>query len=438
MSVRLRLGRLAEFSEEADVVNFYNSKKTAIVRGSAGDDTFYAFSTSGGALLSDAIVTDFAWTTSIAQSAGAMFTYTARNVNISTDLLRGSNGYDTIRGSAHDDVLVYNNGMQGEGLGGFRSIDAFYLGDGNDFLDLSAHGPGGVAYDVAAASGEKGNDTLIGGSGFDTLDGGKGNDLLIGNIGPDLLIGGTGGDHIYADHMVPVTTVALGTGDQMWGGDGHDLLVGGAGGDFMFGGNGEDMMYGGLGSDVMRGTYDNDRLFGESGDDLLTGEEGNDMLLGGAGDDALWGEDRKDEIYWYNPGSDLLRGGAGDDMLDGAGGADTLEGGAGSDRMKGGDDQLQDVFVFDPTALSGVDTLEFEDGFDVIKFVDLGITRYEGGAALGTLFARDVPAAQGEYWDHVELDVVTGTGDRFTIKVMGVWPVAVTASDFTAADFVFG
>ena len=419
------------------MASFYNKKKAETVRGTDQEDDFHPFLSSTGTLLPDATLATFSWTTSIIQAGGSYFTFKASNVNISTDLLRGSSGRDTIHGSALNDVLVYNNGVQAGGLGGFRSIESFYLGGGADFLDLSAHDPGGTSYVGTTAFGEGGNDTLVGGTGFDTFDGGAGNDFLIGNSGPDRLMGGSGDDRIYADHLTLTTTVAIGTGDEMSGGEGKDFMVGGVGADFMAGEDGADEMYGSLGGDSMRGGNANDRVYGESGEDLLFGEAGDDMLVGGAGNDALWGEDSELVPVDYVAGNDILRGGAGDDFLLGGGGADLLEGGAGSDYMMGGADQRADTFLFDALALDGGDTIHFEDGFDLIRFSGLGIERYEAGGAPGTVFARDV-GAPGDPWNHLVLDVVTGTGATFSIALTGIWPTQLYAADFGTSDFIFG
>ncbi|WP_158266611.1 calcium-binding protein [Allosphingosinicella deserti] len=423
------------------MANFYNNKKAETIRGTQGDDHFHAFGNALGALHIDASTAAFTWTTGIVQGGGTNFTYKRAGspMAISLDLLRGSGGYDTIHGSASSDILVYNNGVQANGLGAFRSIEAFRLDAGDDFLDLSAHGPGGAAYATgASAFGETGEDTLLGGAGHDILDGGEGNDLLIGNGGLDTLVGGSGDDRLYADHLALTTSVALGIGDTLSGEDGDDFLVGAAGADRLQGGSGKDALYGALGGDNLHGGNEDDRLYGESGDDLLHGEQGDDLLVGGAGDDALWGEDLAIVPQPYSPGADVLRGGAGDDMLIGGGGADTLEGGAGSDRLEGGADQIVDLFVFDRSGLDGTDTIAFEDGFDLIRFVGLGVTRYEAGGTAGSVFGRDVPPAQSPYGGHVALDVVTEAGEHFTIELHGIWPAPVTAADLSASDFVFG
>ncbi|MCA2938960.1 MAG: calcium-binding protein [Microcystis sp. M113S1] len=86
--------------------------------------------------------------------------------NMSSFVLRGANGNDTLTGSGLDDTLF--------GSGGNDSLTG---GSGNDSLD-----------------GGDGNDTLNGNNGTDTLIGGAGADSLIGGAGADSLIGGAGAD----------------------------------------------------------------------------------------------------------------------------------------------------------------------------------------------------------------------------------------------------
>src|SRR5262249_45250202 len=68
---------------------------------------------------------------------------------------------------------------------------------------------------------------------------------------------------------------------SLYGDDGNDVIVGGAGADFLYGGNGADNLSGGVG---------NDFLYGASGTDgYETGASVNDTLQGGDGADYLYG-----------------------------------------------------------------------------------------------------------------------------------------------------
>eukprot|EP01042_Synura_sphagnicola_P035106 gene35106-biopygen33689 len=53
--------------------------------------------------------------------------------------------------------------------------------------------------------------------------------------------------------IVPATTLAGATADELDGGDGNDSLAGGAGNDTLTGGAGDDTLTGGAGADVLDG-----------------------------------------------------------------------------------------------------------------------------------------------------------------------------------------
>jgi Ca2+-binding RTX toxin-like protein len=104
-------------------------------------------------------------------------------------------------------------------------------------------------------------------------------------------------------------------------------------------------VYGGDGNDV---------IVGGAGNDLLRGGDGDDTLIGGAGDDRLWG----------GGGDDSLQGGAGNDELSDVYGHNRLDGGAGND-----------------TLLVGADASRAPDAWrnQLVDFDDLMDTRRNGG-----------------------------------------------------------
>lgn len=117
-------------------------------------------------------------------------------------------------------------------------------------------------------AGDKGNDTLSGGSSVDRLEGGLGDDTLQGNAGNDMLLGGLG----------------------------YDVLQGGAGDDLLYGEGEADTLDGGSGNDVLDGGAARDTLIGGDGNDTLAGNTGNDVLQGGNGANVYlfgrgWGKD---------------------------------------------------------------------------------------------------------------------------------------------------
>ena len=87
-------------------------------------------------------------------------------------------------------------------------------------------------------------------------------------------------------------------------------------------------------------------VFGEAGDDSLRGASGGDRLEGGDGNDELLGFSR----------GDTLRGGSGNDSLQGGTGGDSELGGSGDDLIHQG------------PLPNGADTLDGQDGFDVLDY----------------------------------------------------------------------
>jgi hypothetical protein len=200
----------------------------------------------------------------------------------------------------------------------------FAGGDGNDrfqnFTDINSN-----------ASGDAGNDVLIGGSG---------NDVLLGGSGDDQLTGGGANDELYGEDG----------NDWISGNEGNDNLSGGAGDDQLVGGVGDDTLYGGAGNDQFNGEDGNDKLYGEDGNDWMHGGLGNDQLYGGAGSDTLIGAE----------GSDVLSGDDGNDNLSGGDDGDVLVGGAGNDVLGGGNGN--DLLI----GGLGQDQLNGEDGEDIL------------------------------------------------------------------------
>jgi Ca2+-binding RTX toxin-like protein len=91
-----------------------------------------------------------------------------------------------------------------------------------------------------------------------------------------------------------------------------DLFNGNDGNDDVFAGNGDDIIFGDAGNDFLVGGDGNDRLFGGIGDDYLSGSSGNDQLTGGSG-------------------INTLSGGGGDDFINADYMLDTVDGGTGND-----------------------------------------------------------------------------------------------------------
>ncbi|HEY6858843.1 MAG TPA: hypothetical protein VI358_03540 [Pseudolabrys sp.] len=93
------------------------------------------------------------------------------------------------------------------------------------------------------------------------------------------VFGGNGNDTISLDNVAPPAGQALPTA-HLFGGDGNDTLIGGAGNDMLFGGNGNDTVVGGKGTDTAFLGAGNDTFIWNPGD-------GNDVVDGGRGFDTL-------------------------------------------------------------------------------------------------------------------------------------------------------
>jgi Ca2+-binding RTX toxin-like protein len=74
--------------------------------------------------------------------------------------------------------------------------------------------------------------------------------------------GGKGDDYIHVDDNVHAD---LG----LYGGEGDDTIMGGAGNDLIIGGEGNDTIHGGAGKDYIMGNEGDDKLYGDTGQDTL-------------------------------------------------------------------------------------------------------------------------------------------------------------------------
>jgi serralysin len=115
---------------------------------------------------------------------------------------------------------------------------------------------------------------------------------------------------------------------------------------------------------------------------------------GGSAADHITGNAQKN-VLLGNAGNDTLEGGSGADTLAGGRGNDRLAGGSGGDRLTGGPGA--DLFIFRNESDSRDVILDFQDGFDLLRFetgavqrlADLAITG-QGTANLSIEFADSV------------------------------------------------
>jgi Ca2+-binding RTX toxin-like protein len=175
-------------------------------------------------------------------------------------------------------------------------------GAGNDVVMLQRSDGTRACPISATILGGKGNDLIVGGSGNDSIAGGDGNDSIYGAAGNDILNGGgnattsssDGADYIsggaglgdsviYTQRTDDITVDisdgkhatdgAKGEGDSVqadvenvFTGNGNDLIIGNAASNLLSGSGGSDTIEGGDGNDKLIGGRDRDKLLGDSGD----------------------------------------------------------------------------------------------------------------------------------------------------------------------------
>jgi serralysin len=217
-----------------------------------------------------------------------------------------------------------------------------------------------------------------------------------------------------ADHVVP-STPQSGSGFDILGDEGDNIMSGTDGADAMFGFGGDDIFEGSAGSDMIDGgagvdivSYDQstepvyadlllvgvnsgpdavgdtfisvENLRGSPGADDLRGDGGANMIVGGLGNDFLMGRDGNDNLIGSR-GNDILSGGNGADVLNGGIGNDRLVAGAGNDRLVGG--QGDDTLI----GSSGDNSLIAGAGDDTI-YDGTGSSTLSGGAGADRLIGN--------------------------------------------------
>lgn len=158
--------------------------------------------------------------------------------------------------------------------------------------------------------------------------GGEGNDVIYADSFVEEVKGGGGDDVIYGelsgpdreaevpDEPAPVYTPdPQPEGEATAGASDYEPIdCSGLAGDPCYGGPGSQKLEGGPGKDT---------IFGQRGNDALFGNGETDYLYGGIGDDKAYG----------GAENDLVTGGFGDDRLDGSNGSDVIRGDATGDEL---------------------------------------------------------------------------------------------------------
>lgn len=231
----------------------------------------------------------------------------------------------------------------------FKASDVKYIvvkgGPGDNVIDLSNVGPADFTIaEAVSVEGFGGNDRITGSQIWNNLYGGDGNDIVYGGNQGDILNGGSGDDIIYGGSGED--TISGDTGDDfLYGGEGDDTLIGHDGSDNIYGENGNDYIHGHAGNDILDGGQGNDKISGDEGNDEIDGKSGNDTIYGDDGDDLIWGGEDNDNLsggdghdkLFGGEGKDFLEGDNGDDILNGENGQDYCIGNDGDDRLLGGE-----------------------------------------------------------------------------------------------------
>ncbi|NJL80924.1 MAG: calcium-binding protein, partial [Richelia sp. SM2_1_7] len=174
------------------------------------------------------------------------------------DSIDGGDGIDTLRETADTDFTLSDGTLQSTvtGTDTFSNIQRVVLtgGDGANIINASGYGGSAFLY------GRDGDDTLIGGAGNDNLYGGEGDDSIDGGDGIDTLRETADTDFTLSDSTLQSTVTGTDTFTNiervaLTGGDGANIInASGYGGSaFLYGRDGDDTLIGGAGNDNLYG-----------------------------------------------------------------------------------------------------------------------------------------------------------------------------------------
>lgn len=278
---------------------------------------------------------------------------------------------EDIEGSKYNDVLTGNSGNnQIQGFGGADTINGGAGFDTAVYFDAAS--AVNVNLSTGVVTGGSGNDTLVSiervlGSRFnDVLTGSAANESFLGGLGADTINGGGGIDTVEYGFVGSGVVVNLATGltsggagndvisnvENVKGSIFNDTLTGNAVANVLNGDNGNDTLNGGAGSDTLNGGTGDDIYIVDSTSDTISesSNEGIDTVQSSVtfslasvsnvenltltGTTAINGTGNQlNNVLVGNSANNSLSGDTGNDTLTGAGGKDTLTGGAGIDKF---------------------------------------------------------------------------------------------------------
>lgn len=420
----------------------------------------------------------------------------------------GGAGSQTINGGDGNDVIYGDNLNGHDSNGDYISSTA---NDGNDIIN-----------------GGKGNDYIIGGGGNDFIDGGAGKDYIDGGDGDDTIVGGTteesdlantnynykelhggnGNDTIYsigaytdgnfdADKAKSYQGGGKYYRNNIYSGDGDDVIYANSYNDYVYAGNGDDtiysyknnyndyynadsssVLYGGAGNDKIylygdatqtgvykiayaygedgddildaRGSLSHNNLDGGNGDDIIYASSAGDSINGGYGDDIIYGGDGDDDIYGGEglSDSDIIYGGGGNDTIS-ALGSSKIYGGDGNDvitmttgkslapsnlYVDGGDgDDTYILGLSQATTGRGYDTIVASTGNDVIKLAEFNGADYAKNGDDLILMPKN--GLDVSYYALTLKDYYKGGFSNFKIKTYSDGSASSLTGEYTMAQF---
>ncbi|MBD2691290.1 calcium-binding protein [Anabaena catenula] len=267
--------------------------------GSASDDLFYGSkgndTINGGAGIDVLTFQKFSQGVTVNLSTGKAITSYGTSV---------ISNVEDIEGSAYGDVLTGNAGNnQIQGFGGADTINGGAGFDTVVYFDATS--AVNVNLSTGVVTGGSGNDTLVSiervfGSRFnDVLTGSAANESFLGGFGADTINGGGGIDTVEYGFVGSGVVVNLATGlasgsagndiisnvENVTGSIFNDTITGNAVANVLNGDNGNDVLNGGGGKDSLNGGAGNDTLTGAGTDngvgsiDTFTGGSGNDRFI---------------------------------------------------------------------------------------------------------------------------------------------------------------
>ncbi|WP_022697302.1 S8 family serine peptidase [Euryhalocaulis caribicus] len=225
----------------------------------------------------------------------------------------------------------------GDSNGGTDTLNAAAV-TSNTMINLGA---GAGTIDGVAVTSSGGIENVFTGDGDDILFGdasdnwlrtGRGDDIIYGSAGADTLDGGEGEDWVLYTASSTGVTVNLASGTGSGGDADGDTLTDI---EIVAGSDHDDSLFGNDQNNTLLGGAGNDVIRGFVGHDDLSGGGGNDNVKGGGGFDTIYGQGGNDRLFGEG-GSDTLFGGSGADKMYGNGNNDVMYGDAGADLLAGG------------------------------------------------------------------------------------------------------